>query len=41
METIDCKVKKASAGGIHSSILSEGGEILTFGCGSNGRLGHT
>lgn len=40
METIDYKVRAASAGGIHSSILNEEGEVLSFGCGSNGRLGH-
>ena len=32
--------KRASAGGIHSAILSDDGAILTFGCGSDGRLGH-
>lgn len=40
METIDYKVSHVSAGGIHSNILNENGEVLTFGCGSNGRLGH-
>jgi alpha-tubulin suppressor-like RCC1 family protein len=41
MKTIDYKVSKVSAGGIHSNILSEKGEVLSFGCGSNGRLGHS
>lgn len=41
MKTIDYKVRKVSAGGIHSNILSEKGEVLSFGCGSNGRLGHS
>ncbi len=40
METIDYKVVKVSAGGIHSNILNEEGEVLSFGCGSDGRLGH-
>lgn len=28
------------SGGIHSAILMENGELRTFGCGSDGRLGH-
>jgi alpha-tubulin suppressor-like RCC1 family protein len=41
MKTIDYKVTKVSAGGIHSNIINDNGEILSFGCGSNGRLGHS
>jgi alpha-tubulin suppressor-like RCC1 family protein len=33
-------IKKVICGGIHSAILSENGQLYTFGCGSNGRLGH-
>jgi alpha-tubulin suppressor-like RCC1 family protein len=33
-------VKKVVCGGIHSAILNEEGRLFTFGCGSNGRLGH-
>ena len=40
LKTIECKAIKVSAGGIHSSLLTENGEVMTFGCGSNGRLGH-
>lgn len=40
MKTIDYRVTKVSAGGIHSNILNDKGEVLSFGCGSNGRLGH-
>ena len=40
METIKEKITKVSAGGIHSNILNDNGEILSFGCGSDGRLGH-
>ena len=32
--------KKVVAGGIHAAILSEEGELFTYGCGSDGRLGH-
>ena len=33
-------VKKVLGGGIHSAILSNGGKLYTFGCGSDGRMGH-
>lgn len=36
----DIKFIKVCCGGIHTAILSEGGQVYTFGCGSNGRLGH-
>ncbi|CAF3781824.1 unnamed protein product [Rotaria sp. Silwood1] len=29
-----------AAGGIHSSALSTDGRVFTWGCGSDGRLGH-
>lgn len=31
---------KVAAGGIHSALLSNDGSVFTFGCGSDGRLGH-
>ena len=34
------KVVHVSCGGIHSSALSDEGRIYTWGCGSDGRLGH-
>lgn len=34
------KVISVSAGGIHSSAVSEEGHVFTWGCGSDGRLGH-
>ena len=34
------KVVQISAGADHSAVLLEGGEVLTFGCGANNRLGH-
>lgn len=40
IEKLDCKIEKSSAGGIHSNLLSSEGEVLSFGCGSDGRLGH-
>ena len=33
-------VRGASAGGDHSVVLSEAGEVWTFGCGEEGQLGH-
>jgi len=36
----DTKVKEIVCGGIHTAILTEMGEVLTFGCGSDGRIGH-
>ena len=33
-------VTKVLAGGIHSACLGTDGMLYTFGCGSNGRLGH-
>ena len=33
-------VKKVVSGGIHSALLTTDGELYTFGCGSDGRLGH-
>ena len=34
------QVKKVASGGIHSAILTIDGSLYTFGCGSDGRLGH-
>jgi regulator of chromosome condensation len=34
------RVKKVVMGGIHSAFLSDQGLVYTFGCGSDGRLGH-
>ena len=34
------RVIKVIGGGIHASILTEQGQVYTFGCGSDGRLGH-
>lgn len=34
------RVKKVVSGGIHSAILTTDGSLYTFGCGSDGRLGH-
>ena len=34
------KVVKVLAGGIHSAALTNSGRLYTWGCGSNGRLGH-
>ena len=34
------EVQKVVNGGIHSTLLTTDGQIYTFGCGSDGRLGH-
>ena len=34
------EIKAVSAGGIHSSAVSRTGNVFTWGCGSDGRLGH-
>ena len=34
------KVTKVVAGGIHAALLTEDNKLYTFGCGSDGRLGH-
>ena len=36
-----CPFKMIAAGGIHSSAISKDGRIFTWGCGSDGRLGHS
>ena len=33
-------IKHVSAGGIHSAAVSAEGHVFTWGCGSDGRLGH-
>lgn len=38
--TRTCPFKMIAAGGIHSSALSTDGRVFTWGCGSDGRLGH-
>lgn len=40
IKDIQIPVTKVLAGGIHSGILNKNGQILTFGCGSDGRIGH-
>ena len=34
------KIKHVSAGGIHSTAVSINGSVYSWGCGSDGRLGH-
>lgn len=34
------RVVRVSCGGIHSAAITDGGGIFTWGCGSDGRLGH-
>lgn len=40
IKSIEFPVEKPAAGGIHSCFLSREGDIYSFGCGSDGRLGH-
>lgn len=37
---VPVKAKKVQAAGISTAILGEDGTLFTFGCGSDGRLGH-
>ncbi|UJR13450.1 hypothetical protein I4U23_000464 [Adineta vaga] len=39
--TRTCPFKMIATGGIHSSALATDGRIFTWGCGSDGRLGHS
>lgn len=34
------RVMQVACGGIHSAALTEDGDVFTWGCGSDGRLGH-
>jgi alpha-tubulin suppressor-like RCC1 family protein len=34
------RVAMVSCGGIHNCALTEDGRVFTWGCGSDGRLGH-
>ena len=34
------RVHKVECAGIHTTILTEQGKLYSFGCGSDGRLGH-
>ena len=36
----DIKMAKIICGAIHTAIISRDGVLYTFGCGSDGRLGH-
>ncbi len=36
----DIRIKKISCGGIHTTLLAGDGRVFSFGCGSNGRIGH-
>jgi len=40
LEKENIKIKQFICGGIHSACLGENGVLYTFGCGSDGRLGH-
>jgi len=37
---VGMRVNTISAGGTHSAVTTNKGELLTFGCGLQGRLGH-
>ncbi|CAF0896664.1 unnamed protein product [Adineta ricciae] len=39
--TRTCPFKMIATGGIHSSALAVDGRVFTWGCGSDGRLGHS
>ncbi len=32
--------REIMCGGLHTAVLTQQGELFTFGCGSDGRLGH-
>ena len=36
----DVPMQKISCGGIHTTALSRDGRVFSFGCGSDGRIGH-
>jgi len=36
----DIQAAKVITGGIHGSLLTTDGQLFTWGCGSDGRLGH-
>jgi alpha-tubulin suppressor-like RCC1 family protein len=38
--TLTCPFRALAVGGIHSSGLAADGRVFTWGCGSDGRLGH-
>lgn len=40
IESLQEPALKLEGGGIHNAILTKSGKVLTFGCGSDGRLGH-
>lgn len=40
MTVSSSKFTMVASGGIHSSALSDDGQVFTWGCGSDGRLGH-
>jgi regulator of chromosome condensation len=37
----DINISKIICGGIHTALLTNQGQVMTFGCGSDGRLGHS